>query len=125
MIPGRARGLLCAGLLLFLACLGACTTVHRTAMASHDVAGAQGEVLAVVDVTSTGVGLMFNKVTLVEGGNVDQVVNRTLVAEAKAAGGSRVQVVTLVATSQGGLNLYQFPWLVTFPTVVATAYVLK
>ncbi|MEW5851175.1 MAG: hypothetical protein AB2A00_20475 [Myxococcota bacterium] len=102
-----------------------CTTVHRTPMKANEVAGAQGEVVAVVDVTSTGLGLGFNKVMLVPGGTLDTAVNKTLMAEAKAAGGSRVQVVSLVASSHAGMNVFQFPWVVTLPTVVVTAYVLK
>lgn len=91
----------------------ACNTVRHAPVESGDIV-ANGTAVAVVNAQSAGVTLIFHIVPIIDGGDLDSVVNKTLVAEAKAVGGNRVQLVSAMAQPRGGIfalagNIVGFP----------------
>lgn len=82
----------------------ACTSVESAKVDAATIAS-NGEAVAVVQATTLGIYLIFNFVALVES-NLDVVINKTLITEAKALGGNKVQLLIASEYPDGGL----FKW---------------
>src|SRR4051812_3211039 len=90
--------------LLAVACavaLAGCTSVETATVSGTEIA-ANGEAVAVVQASSIGLTLLFNLVDLVQS-DLDVVVNRLLVAEAKAMGASKVDLKDASTTPRHGI----------------------
>ena len=94
----------------------ACTSVESATVPSNEIA-ADGTPLAVVQGTSVGFSILFNLVNFVQS-DLDTVVNKLLVSEAKAMGGTKVQLLDAQTTPRHGifavfgvtgLNIINFP----------------
>jgi len=68
----------------------ACTSVESAKVDPATIA-ANGEAVAVVQATTLGLCLIFHFVPITES-NLDTVINKVLVAEAKALGGNKVDL---------------------------------
>lgn len=82
--------------------LVACTSVETAKVNSADIASSS-DAVAIVQATQFGFSIIFSFVPLAEA-SLDDVVNKTLVAEAKAMGGNKVELI-----SMGGMHPDQFP----------------
>ncbi len=87
-----------------LSITAACTSVESAKVDAATISS-NGEAVAVVQATTLGIYLIFNFVALVES-NLDVAVNKTLVTEAKALGGNKVQLLSVFEYPKGGL----FKW---------------
>jgi hypothetical protein len=85
----------------FLLATTACQSVETTKVDSTTIAS-QGEAVAVVQCTALGLTAIFHFVTITEA-SLDTVINKMLVAEAKALGGNKVQLLSAHETPKGGL----------------------
>lgn len=79
-----------------------CTSVESATVASNEVVGHGGEAVAVIQANSVGFTLIFHIVDIVSS-DLDQVVNKLLVAEAKAMGASRVDLKAASTTPRHGI----------------------
>ncbi len=106
--------------------LVACTSVETAVVSGNEVTAAGGEPIAVVQGTALGLTAIFHVVNLVES-DLDTVVNRLLVAEAKAMGGNRVQVISASTTPRHGIFalLTSFPFIIGFTESQATGVAVK
>ena len=80
----------------------ACTSVETAKVNSGDIASSS-DAVAVVQATQLGFSIIFSFVPIAEA-SLDDVVNKTLVAEAKALGGNKVEIVDMM-----GIHPDQFP----------------
>lgn len=87
---------------LFSLGLFACNTAKSAKVEAGDVV-ANGTPVAVVNASSVGVTLILHLIPIIDGGDLDSVVNKTLVTEAKAVGGNRVQIVDVMSTPRDGI----------------------
>ncbi|MFZ5472223.1 MAG: hypothetical protein ACOZIN_22555 [Myxococcota bacterium] len=83
------------------ASLVACTSVETATVSGSEIA-ANGEAVAVVQATAIGLSAIFHMVDLVQA-DLDIVVNKLLVAEAKAMGASKVDIKTAWTTPRNGI----------------------
>lgn len=81
----------------------ACTSVQTAKVNSGDIA-ASSDAVAVVQATELGFNLLWGFVPIADA-NLDSVVNKSLIAEAKAMGGNKVEIVSMFST-----NPDQFPF---------------
>ena len=79
----------------------ACTSVETATVGSSEIA-ANGEAVAVVQGTALGLTAFFHMVDLVQA-DLDTVVNKLLVTEAKAMGASRVDLKQFMTTPRHGI----------------------
>lgn len=84
-----------------LAATTACTSVETATVGAGDLAG-PGEVMAVIQAQSLGFTVLFHYVELVNS-DLDTVVNKLLVTQAKAMGASRVELKTATTTPRHGV----------------------
>jgi hypothetical protein len=82
--------------------LVACTSVESAVVSGAEVAANGGEAVAVVQANSLGLTAIFHIVDLVQS-DLDTVVNKLLVAEAKAMGASKVDLKGAGTTPRHGL----------------------
>jgi hypothetical protein len=82
--------------------LVACTSVETAVVSGNEVASRAGEPIAVVQATALGITAIFHIVDLVQS-DLDTVVNKLLVAEAKAMGGTRVELLSAGTTPRHGI----------------------
>jgi hypothetical protein len=82
--------------------LVACTSVETAVVSGNEVAAQSGEPVAVVQGTALGLTAIFHIVDLVQS-DLDTVVNKLLVAEAKAMGANRVQLLGAATTPRHGI----------------------
>ncbi len=68
-----------------------CTSVESAQVAGNEVVANGGEAIAVIQANSIGITAIFHIIDIVAS-DMDQVVNKLLVAEAKAMGGSKVDL---------------------------------
>ncbi len=90
--------------LLTLVCaasLVGCTSVETATVSGSEVA-ANGKAIAVVQANSIGITLLFHLVDLVQS-DLDVVVNRLLVAEAKAMGATKIDLKSASTTPRHGV----------------------
>jgi len=88
------------GLLAALSCAG-CTSIESTAVDKEEVL-AQGEPVGVIQANSVGFTLLFHAVEAVDS-DLDQVVNKLLISEAKAMGASKVELKSASTTPRHGI----------------------
>lgn len=79
----------------------ACQSVESTKVDPATIAS-NGEAVAVIQCTALGLSAIFHFVTITEA-SLDTVINKMLVAEAKALGGNKVQLLTAFENPHGGL----------------------
>jgi hypothetical protein len=82
--------------------LVACTSVETAVVSGNEIAAKGGEPIAVVQANALGLTAIFHIVDLVQS-DLDTVVNKLLVAEAKAMGGKRVELLTAGTTPRHGI----------------------
>ena len=105
-----------------VASLVACTSVETATVAGSEVA-ANGEAVAVIQASSIGLTALLNLVDIVQS-DLDTVVNKLLVSEAKAMGASKVDLKTARTTPRHGV--FALPALLLgFPTAHAEGVAVK
>ena len=82
--------------------LGACTSVETATVSGSEVVAAGGEAVAVIQANAMGLTAIFHMVDLVAC-DLDQVVNKLLVAEAKAMGATKVDLKGAATTPRHGI----------------------
>lgn len=102
--------------------LTACTSVETATVASSEVA-ANGEAVAVVQANALGFTAILHMIDIVQS-NLDTVVNKLLVAEAKALGATKVDLKTAHTTPRHGI--FALTGLILgFPCSEATGVAVK
>jgi hypothetical protein len=91
-----------AFLALSLAAVVGCTSVESATVAGNEVVAGGGEAVGVIQANSIGLTLIFHIVDIVSS-DLDQVVNKLLVAEAKAMGASKVDLKGASTTPRHGV----------------------
>ena len=79
----------------------ACASVESAVVSSNEIS-TQGDAVAVIQANALGLTALFHIVDIVQS-DLDTVVNRLLVAEAKAMGASKVDLVSAHTTPRHGL----------------------
>ncbi len=82
--------------------LVACTSVESAVVSGAEIAASGGEAVAVVQANALGLTAIFHIVDLVQS-DLDTVVNKLLVAEAKAMGASKLDLKGAGTTPRHGL----------------------
>lgn len=82
--------------------LVACTSVESAVVSGAEVSAASGESVAVVQASAIGLTAIFHIVDLVQS-DLDTVVNKLLVAEAKAMGASKVDLKMAFTSPRHGI----------------------
>ncbi len=82
--------------------LVACTSVETAVVSGAEIAANGGEAVAVVQANALGLTAIFHIVDLVQS-DLDTVVNKLLVAEAKAMGASKVDLKGAGTTPRHGI----------------------
>jgi hypothetical protein len=102
-----------------------CTSVEAATVSGTElyVAGQDDAAVAVVQANALGFSALFYLVDFVQA-DLDTVVNKLLVAEAKAMGGSRVVLVDAWTTPRHGIFSLTGA-VVGFPAAEATGVVLR
>jgi len=90
-----------------------CTSVESATVASNEVVANGGDAVAVIQANSVGITLIFHIIDIVSS-DLDQVVNKLLVAEAKAMGASKIDLKGAATTPRHGIfalagNIIGFP----------------
>ena len=86
---------------LCAALFGACTSVESATVSGSEVA-ANGEAIAVIQGTALGFSAILYMIDIVSS-DLDTVVNKLLVAEAKAMGASKVDLKYATTTPRHGI----------------------
>ena len=79
-----------------------CTSVSSTVVSGQDLVAQSGEPVAVIQANALGLTALFHMVDLVKS-DLDTVVNKMLVAEAKAMGATKVELKEARTTPRDGL----------------------
>lgn len=79
-----------------------CTSVESATVGSNEVSATGGEAVAVIQATSLGFTLIFHIVDAVTS-DLDEVVNKLLVGEAKAMGATKVDLKSASTTPRHGI----------------------
>lgn len=82
--------------------LSACSSVDSTVVSSNEIAADGGEAVAVVQASRLGLTAIFHIVDIVDS-DLNYVVNKLLVTQAKAMGASRVDLKTASTTPRDGI----------------------
>ncbi|WP_257453556.1 hypothetical protein [Archangium lipolyticum] len=82
--------------------LVACTSVETAVVSGNEIHVQGAEPIAVIQGTALGLTAIFHVIDLVQS-DLDTVVNKLLVAEAKAMGGNRVHLLTAGTTPRHGI----------------------
>jgi hypothetical protein len=86
-----------------VALLSACSSIESTKVNSADISAANNaEAVAVIQATNMGLYLFFYFVPIFTS-DLDTVVNKLLVAEAKALGGNKVELLGAAETPKSGI----------------------
>jgi uncharacterized protein YceK len=108
---------------LLAAAVSGCTSVESATVASNEVSATGGEAVAVIQASSIGWTLIFHIVDIVTS-DLDQVVNKLLVGEAKAMGASKVDLKGAYTTPRHGI--FALAGFITgFPTSGAMGVAVK
>ena len=107
---------------LFAATSVACTSVETATVSGNEIAG-HGDAVAVVQATSIGVTALFHMVDLVQS-DLDMVVNKLLVAEAKAMGANKVELKAAATAPRHGIFAL-FGFIIGFPISQAVGVAVK
>lgn len=103
--------------------VSACTSVDSATVAGNEVVGVGGEAVAVIQASSIGFTLIFHIVDIVSS-DLDQVVNKLLVTEAKQMGASKIDLKSANTTPRHGIFAL-FGGIIGFPTSTGTAIAVK
>jgi hypothetical protein len=103
--------------------LMACTSVETAVVSGNEISAQGGEPIAVIQGTALGLTAIFHVVDLVQS-DLDTVVNRLLVAEAKAMGGNKVELLTARTTPRHGIFALT-GLIIGFPMSEATGVAVK
>ena len=79
----------------------ACTSIETATVSGAEIA-ANGEAVAVVQAEALGLTAIFHIVDIVSS-DLDQVVNKLLVSEAKAMGGTKIDLKMAMTSPRHGL----------------------
>mgnify|MGYP001611865521 CR=1 FL=1 len=86
-----------------VALMSACSSIEYTKVNSADISAANNaEAVAVIQATNLGLYLFFYFVPIFTS-DLDTVVNKLLVAEAKAHGGNKVEILGASETPKSGI----------------------
>jgi hypothetical protein len=114
-----------------LALSSACTSVESTKVDATTIATDNTEAVAVVQCAAIGLTAIFHLVTITEA-SLDTVINKMLVAEAKALGGNKVQLINAIEAPKGGLlfrlatsAMGPIPFILSLPPAFATGIAVK
>ena len=108
-------------LAVVLSAVCGCTSIESATVASNEVSANGGEAIAIIQANSMGFTLLFHIVEIV-GSDLDQVVNKLLVGEAKAMGAAKVDVKSASTTPRHGIfALAGFLFSPTFSTATGIA----
>jgi uncharacterized protein YceK len=99
--------------LALAATVSGCTSVESATVASNEVTATGGEAVAVIQANSLGWTFLFHIVDIVAS-DLDQVVNKLLIGEAKAMGATKVDLKSASTTPRHGIfalagNIFGFP----------------
>ncbi len=78
-----------------------CTSVESAVVSGTEIA-ANGEAVAVIQANALGLTAIFHIIDIVQS-DLDTVVNKLLIAEAKAMGASKVDLLTAGTTPRHGI----------------------
>jgi hypothetical protein len=81
--------------------LGACTSVETSTVSGSEIA-AQGEAVAVIQASALGLTAIFHIIDIVNS-DLDTVINKLLVSEAKAMGATKVDLKSASTTPRHGI----------------------
>jgi len=101
----------------------ACQSVEFTKVDSATIAS-NGDAVAVVQCVALGLTLIFHFVTITEA-SLDTVINKMMVAEAKALGGNKVQLLGAMETPKGGLLFKLAGSILSIPPAGAVGIAVK
>lgn len=108
---------------VFAASAIGCTSIESATVAGNDIA-ANGDAIAVVQATSIGVTALFHMIDLVQS-DLDVVVNKMLVSEAKAMGANKVDLKHAWTTPRHGVFQVCFPIVLCATVSSATGVAVK
>ncbi len=103
--------------------LVACTSVESAVVSGAEISATGGESVAVVQASALGLTAIFHIVDLVQC-DLDTVVNKLLVAEAKAMGASKVDLKSASTTPRHGIFALG-GLIIGFPYSTATGIAVK
>ena len=101
----------------------ACQSVHSAKVDPATIAS-NGEAVAVVQCVTLGLTLIFHFVTITEA-SLDVVVNKMLVAESKALGGNKVQLLGAMEQPKDGLLFHLAGGILSIPVAGAVGIAVK
>ena len=101
----------------------ACQSVESTKVDPATIAS-NGDAVAVVQCTALGLTAIFHFITITEA-SLDTVINKMLVAEAKALGGNKVQLLDASEMPKGGLIFHLLGGILSLPPAQATGIAVK
>lgn len=105
-------------LLSLMAAFSICVATGCSSVESAKVDGStiasHGEAVAVIQATNLGLYLLFNFIPVFES-NLDTVVNKLLVTEAKALGGNKVELLTAFEMPKSGIFALTSPFALVAP----------
>lgn len=101
----------------------ACQSVESTKVDPATIAST-GEAVAVVQCVALGLTAIFHFVTITEA-SLDTVINKMLVAEAKALGGNKVQLLAAMEQPKGGLLFKLMGGILFTPPAAAVGIAVK
>jgi len=102
---------------------GACTSVD-TAKVDPGTIAANGEAVGVVQAVTLGFSLIFDFVVITES-DLDLVINKVLIAEAKAIGGNKVELLAAGQMPDGSILFQLAHGIVMLPPAGAVGVAVK
>lgn len=100
-----------------------CTSVESATVASNEVSATGGEAVAVIQANSVGLSFIFHLVDAVSS-DLDQVVNKLLVNEAKAMGATKIDLKGAATTPRHGIFALA-GFIIGFPMSTAVGVAVK
>jgi hypothetical protein len=109
--------------MVLAAAISGCYSVESATVASNEITANGGEAVAVIQASSIGWTIIFHLVDIVTS-DLDQVVNKLLVGEAKAMGANKVDLKSASTTPRHRIFAVA-GFLVGFPTSTAMGIAVK
>ncbi len=103
--------------------LAGCTSVESTTVNPSEIVASGGESVAVIQAECIGLTAIFHIVDIVSA-DLDLVVNKQLVGEAKQMGASKVDLKGAATTPRHGIFAL-FGGIIGFPTATAMGIAVK
>ncbi|MCC7072952.1 MAG: hypothetical protein IT383_16630 [Deltaproteobacteria bacterium] len=114
---------LLAAVIAAFALTTACQSVESAKVDPATIAS-NGDAVAVVQCTALGLTAIFHFITITEA-SLDTVVNKMMVAEAKALGGNKVQLLGAMEMPKHGLIFMLAGGIVNLPPAMAMGIAVK